>query len=153
MARPKKNAVDYFSHDCVPNRVLEIITKLYGNDGYAFYYRLRELLGRENQHTYNCTLYGNWEYLSVSTGVSEDKIEKIIKTLIKLKEIDKKLYEEDKIIWWQSFVDRLEDVYSRRKNNIPDKFSIFVEDDYKEPGDDDIIMQLQMDADESFRNK
>ena len=45
MARPKKNTVDYFPHDCYWSKELEIFVNKHGNDGYAFYYRLFEQLG------------------------------------------------------------------------------------------------------------
>ena len=45
MARKKKHCVDYFPHDTQQNKSVRIISRQYGNDGYAFYYKLRELLG------------------------------------------------------------------------------------------------------------
>ena len=139
MARPKKNIVDYFSHDCFQEKPLHIIDKMYGNDGYAFYFKLRELLGRTNNHAYDCTEFGAEEYLLVETGLSKDAYEKIMETLFDLGELDKELYENHGIIWWQSFVDLLEDVYSRRKNNIPNKNNIFYENE--ERTNDDLVIE------------
>ena len=45
MARKKKHCVDYFPHDTQQSKSVRIISRQYGNDGYAFYYKLRELLG------------------------------------------------------------------------------------------------------------
>jgi len=151
MARPKKNTIDYFSHNCEADKSLYIIEKMYNNDGYAFYFKLRELLGKTNNHVYDCTEYGAWEYLIVETGVDDETAKNIIDTLIDLGELDKELYNKCGIIWWQSFVDILEDVYSRRINDIPDKDTIFkVEDDTTE---DDYRMEYDMQMMDSMRNK
>ena len=115
MARPKKNTVDYFSHDCFQSKSLHIINRMYGNDGYAFYFKLREILGRTDNHAYDCTEFGAWEYLLTETELTEDNAKKIMQTLFDLGELDKNLFEDTGVIWWQSFVDLLEDVYSRRK--------------------------------------
>ena len=63
MARPKKNTVDYFPHDCHPNKELEIFINKHGNEGYAFYYRLFELLGVTPDHRYDCNRSVNYQYL------------------------------------------------------------------------------------------
>ena len=139
MARPKKNTVDYFSHDCFQSKSLHIINQLHGNDGYAFYFKLREILGRTDNHAYDCTKFGAWEYLLTETELTEDNAKKIMQTLFDLGELDEELYNDFGILWWQSFVDLLEDVYSRRKNNIPNKINIFVEENGRT--NDDMIME------------
>tara|TARA_Y100000591_G_C21603094_1_gene579013 strand:+ start:307 stop:741 length:435 start_codon:yes stop_codon:yes gene_type:complete len=139
MARPKKNTVDYFSHDCFQSKSLHIINRMYGNDGYAFYFKLREILGRTDNHAYDCTKFGAWEYLLTETELTEDNAKKIMQTLFDLGELDEELYNDFGILWWQSFVDLLEDVYSRRKNNIPNKINIFVEENGRT--NDDMIME------------
>lgn len=48
MARPKKKGLDYFPHDCDASgdEKLEPIEALYGNDGYAVYFKLLERIYR-----------------------------------------------------------------------------------------------------------
>jgi hypothetical protein len=45
MARPTKQTVDYFPHDCHHGQTIYILEKRFGNDGYAFWFNLLELLG------------------------------------------------------------------------------------------------------------
>ncbi|MDA8753579.1 DUF4373 domain-containing protein [Candidatus Marinimicrobia bacterium] len=143
MARPKKNTVDYFSHDCIQNKSLHIIENMYGNDGYSFFFKLRELLGRTHGHSYDLTEFQGWEYLLVVTRVSKRKAEEIMDTLVELGELDEEMLNKEGRIWWQSFVDLLEDVYSRRKNEIPNKDSHHFEKKYGDCSEDEMMMLIQ----------
>ena len=143
MARPKRNTVDYFSHDCIQSKSLHIIENMYGNDGYAFYFKLRELLGRTDGHSYDLTEFQGWEYLLVLTRVDKVKAEKILETLVALGEINEEMLNEEGRIWWQSFIDLLEDVYSRRKNSIPNKDSHHFEQKYGNLNEDEKVMLMQ----------
>ena len=60
MARKKKNHVDYFPHDTHQSKAVRTISKTYGNDGYAFYYKLRELLGRTDNYNYDLSEQIDW---------------------------------------------------------------------------------------------
>ena len=48
MARPQKEGLDYFSHDTYSesDEKIQAMIYLYGNEGYAFYYRLLEHIYR-----------------------------------------------------------------------------------------------------------
>ena len=126
MARPKKNTVDYFPHDCHPNKELEIFINKHGNEGYAFYYRLFELLGVTPDHRYDCNKSVNYQYLLTKTGVKEDSFEQLMISLVDLDIVDKELW-KDKIIWVQSFVDSIAEVYARRTTDLPSIDSFCVE--------------------------
>tara|TARA_Y100001970_G_scaffold276955_1_gene380446 strand:+ start:56 stop:877 length:822 start_codon:yes stop_codon:yes gene_type:complete len=123
MARPKKNIVEYFSHSCNHERPLSILIDKYGNDGYAFYFRLQELLGKTDGHTIQVDEDMEWEYLLTQVGCLSDNALEMITLLVKIGEIDKDLWENEKRIWWQSFTNLLTDVYDKRKNDIPNKNS------------------------------
>ena len=109
MARPKKNTVDYFPHDCYKTKELGILIDIYGNDGYAFYYRLFELLGSTPEHLYKCKSSKDRMYLYKETGVDEDKATKIIEALLELEIIDRASWESEQMIWSQDFVDSIID--------------------------------------------
>ena len=126
MARPKKNTVDYFPHDCHPNKELEIFINKHGNEGYAFYYRLFELLGVTPDHRYDCNKSVNYQYLLTKTGVKEDSFEQLMISLVDLDIVDKELW-KDKIIWVQSFVDSIADVYKTRTTELPTKEDLYLE--------------------------
>ena len=120
MARPKKQKVEYFPHFVSSGRTIFILENNYGNDGYAFWFKLLEILGDSEGHYYDCNNAANWQFLLAKTKVSEVSAEKIINTLIELEQIDKELW-ENKIIWVQNFVDNLSELYRKRATNIPQK--------------------------------
>lgn len=122
MARPKKQTVDYFPHDCdcLNKKTLYIIENKFGNDGYAFWFKLLEFLGSTDGHFIDCNDISTWHYFLARIRVDEDKALDILKNLSNLNAIDRELWNA-KIIWSQNFVNRLEDAYIRRKIGIPTK--------------------------------
>ena len=118
MSRPTKNTVDYFPHDCHQKKELEIFINKHGNEGYAFYYRLFELLGVTPNHQYDCSKSIDYQYLLTKTGVKEDSFEQLIISLVELDIVDKELWKR-KVIWIQSFVDSIAVVYAKRTNDLP----------------------------------
>ncbi len=122
MARPPKLTVDYFSHDANASTgtTLTILQYEYGNDGYAFWYRLLELLARTPGHVFDTNNPARWGFLCAITHLNEITCEKILSKLAELEAIDPQLWQR-KIIWSQNFVNRLADVYTRRNQPIPPK--------------------------------
>ena len=120
MARPKKTTVDYFPHDCNHRKTMFILENKFGNDGYAFWFKLLEVLGQTETHVYDCNNPSDWEFLLAKTRVDEVTANNILLTLVNLDAIDPELW-ADRIIWCQKFVDRIEDVYARRGGLCPQK--------------------------------
>ena len=120
MARPKKQTVDYFPHYCNHSKTLEIVEAKYGNDGYAFWFKMLQILGRTEGHVFDYNGNGNWLYLLTETHVTESTAEKILETLAGVGSIDKELWQK-KIIWSQHFVDNVADVYKRRMVDVPQR--------------------------------
>lgn len=118
MARPKKQKVEYFPHFVSSGRTIFILESTYGNDGYAFWFKLLEILGDSEGHYYDCRNSANWKFLLAKTHVDEVSAEKIIQTLIDLGQADEELWKE-KVIWVQNFVDNLTELYRKRSSNIP----------------------------------
>ena len=123
MGRPAKSGVDFFSHDTGAHnrRTLSALRSRFGNDGYAFWFILLELLGEQQELTLDCSDEINWIYLCTETQVSEVSAAEILNLLSRLGAIDKDLWLNHKIIWCQGFVDRLKDVYKKRSCQIPQK--------------------------------
>ncbi len=117
--RPRRYDADYFPHYTHPRKNLEIIIDKYGNEGYAFYYRLQELLGRTDYHRYDYDSELNREYLCKSTGVNQRKAEMYLNYLCELGEIHDIAWHNNREIWWQSFVNSLEKLYNKRINDLP----------------------------------
>lgn len=120
MARPKKQTAEYFPHFVLSGRTIFILENLYGNDGYAFWFKLLEVLGDSNGHYYDCNNKANWKFLLAKTKVDEVSAEKIINTLIELGQVDEELW-GNRIIWVQSFVDNLTELYRKRTSSLPTK--------------------------------
>lgn len=120
MARPPKmQRVDYFPHMCIHGKTMFIIEQHYGNDGYAFWFKLLEQLGAENGHALDTKLIHTWEFLQSRARLPEDKCREILDHLARLEAIDRTLWEEHQIIWSQNLVDNLSDIYRKRNCALP----------------------------------
>jgi len=123
MARPKKQTVDYFPHQCNHKKTMFVLEQRYGNDGYAFWFKLLELLGAAEGHYIDCNDVSTWQFMCAKALMTEDKCREILDYLVCLGAIDAELWDR-KIIWVQNFVDGLDDLYSRRKVVKPTKETI-----------------------------
>ena len=123
MARPHKQTVDYFPHDtdASDGKTLTIIQSKYGNDGYAFWFKLLQLIGKTPGHYYNFNKPADWEFLLAKTHQNNaEKAKDILETLVVLGAIDAELYAHG-VIWCQKFVDRVADAYDRTVNGAPQR--------------------------------
>lgn len=118
MSRPVKATVDYFPHVVKHGETMFILEKCFGNDGYAFWFKLLEILGSKDGHYYDLNDPHNIEYLSAKTGIPDDKVLEILDKLALLESIDRELWVE-KIVWCQNFVDNLKEVYAKRRIPLP----------------------------------
>ena len=120
MARPIKNTVDYFPHIVNHGKTIFILESKFGNDGYAFWFKLLELLGSSDKHFYDYNNPADWEFLMAKTKVSEEKAIEILKTLAEVGAIDRELWGE-KVIWCDNFIKGVEVVYKSRRQETPHK--------------------------------
>lgn len=120
MARPKKQIVDYFPHYVSDGKTKLILQNEFGNDGYAFWYKLLELLCESENQVYDYNNPASWRLLLAKTHVAEDTAIKILQLLADLSAIDLELHKA-KIIWCQNLIENLELVYRRRATGKPEK--------------------------------
>ena len=132
MARPKKRTVDYFPHIIKDGKTITILENRFGNDGYAFWFKLLEILGDTDGHSYRYENTTNVEFLLAKTNVSEVKAEKILDLLAELEAIDKELWEHN-IIWSDNFMENIADVYNKRSYDKPQK-PVIDEENSKDEG-------------------
>ena len=118
--RPSKTTVDYFPHQTTHRKTIFTLESLYKNDGYAFWFKLLEILGSSDGHVFRYEKTPDWLFLVAKTGVTEEKATQILKTLADLEAIDSGLLEE-KTIWSDKFVHGLLPVYDKRSTEIPVK--------------------------------
>jgi hypothetical protein len=116
--RPRKLTVTYFPHYCTHKKTLFILQQNFGNDGYAFWFKLLEQLGVANGHFIDLRNNGTSEFLYAYTGVNEITATNILNMLSKLHAIDEELW-QIRVIWCQNFVEGVAEVYSRREADLP----------------------------------
>lgn len=121
MARPKRLSVDFFPHYVKGGRTLFILEERFGNDGYAFWFKLLESLGERDGHYVDCNDEAEWSYFLAKTHVSEKDAKELIDTLVRLGKIDPVLWKERRIIWVQHLVDNFSEIYRKRGMDLPTK--------------------------------
>lgn len=135
MARPSKATVDYFPHYTTHGKTMFVIESRFGNDGYAFWFKLLEILGNSEGHICDCKNSDSWEYLQAYTRLEEGLCMQILDKLAKLDAIDRELWEQDRVIWSTNFVANVKDAYKRRIEQLPTKPSLYIQ----KPSEKDII--------------
>ena len=125
MGRPKKQTVDYFPHVCNHGKTIFILEQKYGNDGYAFWFKLLEMLGSSEGHYLQLENGEDWEFLQAKTRLDSTTCEEMLDLLATLNAIDKDLWGKQKIVWSDNFVKNIEDVYKNRRVETPKKPSFY----------------------------
>jgi len=121
LGRPLKQGVDYFPHMCSHGKTIYILEQRWGNDGYAFWFKLLELLGSTEGHVLDAENTATREFLAAKTRLSVEQCYEILDLLADLDAIDQELWKKHHVIWCQNFVDNLEPVYRKRKMETPTK--------------------------------
>jgi len=115
LGRSNRQTADYFPHYVgEKSRTKFILEKNWGNDGYAFWFKLLELLCAADGQYYDCWDKMGWEYLLAVTGVTAETAEAILNTLASMGKVDKELWESCRVIWVQSLLENLRQLYSKR---------------------------------------
>lgn len=120
MARKQSNTVDYFPHFAKWGKTLPILKSKWGNEGYAFWFQILELLCAEDGHYYDCRQVDRWEFLLARVGISEEVARQMLDLLAQLGNIDRPLWGHG-IIWCQNLVENLGPVYQNRRREAPVK--------------------------------
>jgi hypothetical protein len=119
MTRPKSNTVEYFPHDAHHGRTISVLTGLYGNEGYAFWFRLLEILASTENHFLKINDQSDLDYLASRTGVTPEKAVEITDKLAGLSAVDGILWLENGVIWSENLVKRIADVYIKNRGRKP----------------------------------
>lgn len=120
MARPSKDTVDYFPHYVSHGKTIFTLEAMYGNDGYAAWFKILEVLGETPGHCFDTNDQSNWIYFLAKLKVDETIARNILKTLCDLRAIDAELYENG-MIWSDNFLAGLRRVYEKRSTEMPNK--------------------------------
>ena len=116
MARPERNTVDYFPFYCDEGKKMFYIEETYGNDGFAVFVKLLRELAKAEYHYLNLNENTTQMFISAKCKVSKDVMIAIINDLVELDKFDRTLWNENRIIWCQDFIDSIQDAYKKRNN-------------------------------------
>jgi len=115
VGRSNKQTADYFPHYVGRQSVTRfILEKNWGNNGYAFWFKLLELLCSRDGHYYDCWPAASWDYPLENTSVPAEMAEEILRTLADSGKIDRELWDYCRVIWVPSLIRNLQDLYSKR---------------------------------------
>ena len=120
MPRSQSNTVKYFPHFAEQGKTLFILKSRFGNDGYAFWFQLLELLCRQENHFYDFSTDTAWQYLLARTGVDAITGTEILQLLASLGKIDTEMWGR-KIIWCDKLVNNVELAYKKRGRSVPER--------------------------------
>jgi hypothetical protein len=97
-----------------------ILEQEYGNDGYAFWFKLLEMLGNTEGHCLKLASEADWRFLAAKTRLEVDICRKILDLLAVLGAIDPELWEKE-MVWSDNFVANISDAYRKRAGDTPVK--------------------------------
>jgi len=120
MARPERNNVDYFPFICEEGNKMFYIEQTYGNDGFATFVKLLRELAKSDFHYLNLSKPSTMMYVSAKCKIPVETLENIIRDLVDLGKFHRLLWEENKVLWCQDFIDSISDAYKKRKNECID---------------------------------
>ena len=92
MSRPKKAIVEYFPHYTANGKTIYILESEYGNNGYAFWFKILELLGSTENHFIDCRDKPTWKFILAKSLLDEGMCKKILDTLAEVDAIDSELW-------------------------------------------------------------
>jgi len=119
MARPERHDVDYYPKYIKQGKTLFILESKYGLEGYGFFYKLLDFLGRSPDHHY--CVAGDLELLYLSSHClvgDSNKVLDMLEMMSKTGKIDMELWRDYRVIFSSDFVDSIKGAYKSRKNNI-----------------------------------
>lgn len=120
MARKEQNNVEYFPFLCKEGISMYFIENKYGNDGYATWIKILRELAVTNYHYLNLSDKKRFMYLSSKCKIDDNKLTEIIEDLCSLGEFNIDLWNQNKIIFSEKFIDNIKDAYKRRNNKCID---------------------------------
>jgi hypothetical protein len=118
MARPTKKTVDYFPHLTKHGKTMFIIEQTWGNNGYAFWFKLLELLGASEYHFVDFNNADTWEFFIATSRVDEITANKILDKLSVLGSIDPQAW-GCRVVYCHKFCENILDAYARRIDDKP----------------------------------
>lgn len=126
MARKERNDIDYFPHPVNHGKKMFYLRDKFNNDGYAVWFMLLEQLGKSNYHYLDLKDDIQLMYLSSEFKVDESLLIEIINVLVKFNEFDNQLWENERILFNEKFIENISDAYKKRNNECVNKNSLLL---------------------------
>lgn len=114
--RPHKLNVDYHPHLIGDGTKMHYIENKYGNDGYATWHKILEVLAKTDNHYLDLSEQRQLMFLSARCRVSEDVLKSIISDLAVMGAFDAELWEVS-VVWSDKFIDSIQYAYAKRSNS------------------------------------
>lgn len=119
MAKDKKLITENVKHPLRGAEALILLESVFGNDGYAFWFKLFELLIESVGHSIDCMNLYKWRLFLLKMKVEEGRAREMLDLLIGMGEMNEQLWEEKKIITLKSVDDYLKPFYKRKGLEYP----------------------------------
>ena len=123
--RPISNNVDYFPHKCKDDKELRFIQHKYKSEGYEVFYRLQQCLGDAEFHRIDLGNDLEKQMFEMSMSVNQEIVYGVIDILVEMNWLDKELYQKEKVLWSDKFMDCIRAVYINRKRPVPTKDNFY----------------------------
>jgi len=117
MPKPQKATAEYFPHYANSGKTMFILESKFGNDGYAAWFKIIEMLTAAENHFYDCRNPDNWEFLLAKTRLSGIIVTEILDLLARLGAINPEFWKHQ-VIRSDNLIENLSGLYSRRKVNV-----------------------------------
>ena len=121
MSRPESKKVFYFPHYTNSKRELDLIEHKHNSEGYKAYYRLQELVADADYHRLLLATQDEKDMFELGMNCRQEVVDDVIRILLDRGRIDRELWENERVIWMQDFVETLKPVYLSRRKPLPNK--------------------------------
>jgi hypothetical protein len=117
MARPRKEGLDYFPHDCdaASDEKVETLMYLHGAKGYTFYFVLLERIYRSKTFELDVSDAETRQILSRKMVITIEDFDQILETAIRYKCFDQEIYHNHQRLTSEGIRKRAETVISKRE--------------------------------------
>lgn len=118
MAAPKETA-SWFPFYCADGRTLTVLEQRFQLQGIGFFTNLMRILCTTPQHHLDLSDEVDRIYMYSKIGCGEELSECIISSMVQTEKLDRRLWEERKIIYCGDLIESLSHLYSKRKASPP----------------------------------
>ncbi len=124
MAAPKETA-PWFPFYCADGRTLTVLQQRFELAGIGFFTNLMRILSNTPQHHLDLSDEVDRIYMYSKIGCGEELAERIISSMVQTEKLDKRLWEERKIIYCGDLIESLSGLYNKRASTPPTPDELF----------------------------